>query len=101
MFQDVCDNSNKIGDDDCLLDFKCNNKDVGLSSFRWYKREYSCHTRVFTVNKYTVKDSFSILNEIRNSTLAYIWLHLTSTVYSSKYHWIRQMEFVWNCYFIK
>ena len=39
MFRYVCDNSNKVSDDDCLLDLKCKIKDVGLSSFRWYNKK--------------------------------------------------------------
>ena len=35
LFRDVCNNSNKVSDDDCLLDLKCKIKDVGLSSLRW------------------------------------------------------------------
>ena len=39
LFQDVCDNSNRLSDDDCLLDLKCKIKDVGLSSFKWYNKK--------------------------------------------------------------
>ena len=39
MFRYVCDNSNKVSDDDCLLDLKRKIKDVGLSSFRWYNKK--------------------------------------------------------------
>ena len=38
LFQDVCDNSDKLSDDDCLLDLKCKIKDVGLSSPGWYNK---------------------------------------------------------------
>ena len=38
LFRYVCHNSNKVSDDDCLLDLKCKIKDVGLSSFRWYNK---------------------------------------------------------------
>ena len=39
LFQNVCSNSNKVSDDVCLLDLKCKIKDVGLSSFSWYKKK--------------------------------------------------------------
>ena len=39
LFRYVCHNSNKVSDDDCLLDLKCKIKDVGLSSFRWYNKK--------------------------------------------------------------
>ena len=38
LFRDVCNNSNKVSDDDCLLDLKCKIKDVGLPSLRWYNK---------------------------------------------------------------
>ena len=53
----------------------------------------------FTVNEYTVKDSFSFSNETRNKETNL--LRLTSNLSSSIYHWMRQFKFVWNCYFIK
>ena len=35
----VSDNSNKVIDDDCLLDLKCKIKDVDLLSFRLYNKK--------------------------------------------------------------
>ena len=52
MWWDVCDNSNKVSDDDCLLDLKCKIKDVELSSFRWYKKKYNCFENL-TKDEYT------------------------------------------------
>ena len=54
----------------------------------------------FTINEYTVKDSFSFQMKFVTKALAYIWLRLTSSLYSHMYHWIRQLTFVWNCYLI-
>ena len=53
----------------------------------------------FTVNDYKAKDSFTISNEIRNRDTNL--LGLTSSLYSQIYHWMRQLEFAWNCCFIK
>ena len=39
LFRDVCENSNKVSNGDCLLDLKCKVKDVGLSSFTWYNKK--------------------------------------------------------------
>ena len=39
LLLDVCDNSDKVTDADCLLDLKCKIKDVGLSSLRSYNKK--------------------------------------------------------------
>ena len=39
LFRDVCDSSDKVGDDHCLLHLKCKIKDVGVLSFRWYNKK--------------------------------------------------------------
>ena len=39
LLLDVSDSSNKVIDDDCLLDLKCKIKDVGLLSFRLYNKK--------------------------------------------------------------
>ena len=71
LFRDVCDNSNKVSDDDCLLDVKCKTKDIGLSSFRWYNKKDSRFENL-TKDEYTaflsLKSNSNINKDVRHLT---------------------------------
>ena len=71
LFRDVCDNSNKVSDDDCLLDVKCKIKDIGLSSFRWYNKKDSRFENL-TKDEYTaflsLKSNSNINKDVRHLT---------------------------------
>ena len=63
LFRNVCNNSNKVSDDDYLLDLKCKIKDVGLSSLRSYnKRDHRFEN--LTKDEYTALLSLNSNNNI-------------------------------------
>ena len=62
LFRDVCNNSNKVSDDNCLLDLKCKIEDVGLSSLGWYNKRDRFEN--LTKDEYTASLSLKSNNNI-------------------------------------